>query len=246
MTREAPLGRADDGADGLRRITWWTAALFAVGSACFAVGSFPVYFLNVPGTVVAVTFFVGSVFFTTAGYLQYVLASNPGPRTQDRSRLRRLAWEPRDGNWWAAVVQSFGTIMFNISTFAAISTALSIKQENRLVWAPDAIGSVAFLVSSYLAFVLVCRAPWRWLPRSRSWRMAACNLAGSVAFAVSAVGAFVIPATGDALDERWANAGTFAGAACFFVGALMLYPGRPRGAAASRRAGRPPAVERSD
>ena len=246
MTREAPLGRADDGADVLRRITWWTAALFAVGSSCFALGSFPVYFLNVPGSVVAVTFFVGSVFFTTAGYLQYVLASNPGPRTEDRPQPRWLAGKSRDGDWWAAVVQSFGTVMFNISTFAAISTALSTAREDRLVWAPDAIGSVAFLASSYLAFVLVCRAPWRWLPQSRSWRIAAWNLAGSVAFGVSAVGAFVIPATGDALDERWANAGTFAGAVCFLVGALLLSPRRPEGVTTSRRAGGPPIVERSD
>jgi YrhK-like protein len=230
----------------MHRITWWTAALFAIGASCFAVGSSPPYFLNVPGTVVAVTFFIGSILFTCAGFLQYVLAVNTGRDSGTPAPVRWFGWRQLDGEWWAAVIQSFGTVMFNISTFAAISTTLSTTQVDRLVWAPDALGSIAFLVSSYVAFGLVCRAPWRWLPRRQSWRIAALNLVGSVAFGVSAVGAFVIPATGDLIDERWTNAGTFAGAACFLLGAALLFPRRPSGVAASRRARRPPAVERSD
>ena len=41
-----------------------------------------------------------------------------------------------------------GTILFNVSTFAALRHNLSTHQTNARVWAPDVFGSVAFLVSS--------------------------------------------------------------------------------------------------
>ena len=44
---------------------------------------------------------------------------------------------------------------------------------------------------------------------------------GSILFGVSAVGAFVIPSTGDLVSEAWANLGTFLGALCFFFAAVL-------------------------
>ena len=41
---------------------------------------------------------------------------------------------------------------------------------------------------------------------------------------VSAVGAFVNPATGDVTNVRWDNGGTVLGAVCFLVAAVMLIP----------------------
>jgi len=63
--------------------------------------------------------------------------------------------------------------------------------------------------------VLIGALSWR--PRALSWRIAATNLVGSVAFGASAIGAYVIVDTGDLRDEVAANAGTFIGAACFLV-----------------------------
>jgi len=42
-----------------------------------------------------------------------------------------------------------------------------------------------------------------------------------VFFGVSAVGAFVIPDTGSLVNAVWANLGTFLGALCFLVAALL-------------------------
>jgi hypothetical protein len=216
-----------------QHLTWWTAVLFMVGSFWFALGSFPPYFTNVPATVVAVTFFAGSICFTLAGYLQFVASGADGTPatgadgTAARRGVRLLACRPAAGDWWVAAVQLVGTLMFNISTFSAISKTLTTHQEDRLVWAPDAFGSIAFLVSSYLAFFLVAHAAWSFRPASRPWRIAALNLAGSVAFGVSAVGAYVLPTTGEFLDPRWANAGTFLGAVCFLAGAALLLPRAP-------------------
>ena len=44
---------------------------------------------------------------------------------------------------------------------------------------------------------------------------------GSVAFAVSAVGAYVSPVTGDFVSQFWANLGTLVGALCFFFAAVL-------------------------
>ena len=99
---------------------------------------------------------------------------------------------------------------------------LSTHQANRLVWAPDLFGSAAFLVSGVLAY-RVTTGP-RLLPvrRDRPWRMAAVNLAGCVFFGISAVASYVVPSSGSVLDLAAANWTTALGAACFFVGALML------------------------
>lgn len=46
-------------------------------------------------------------------------------------------------------------------------------------------------------------------------------MAGSVAFGFSAVGAYVLPATGDLYNLQWVNVGTFVGAVCFFLAAVL-------------------------
>ncbi len=73
-------------------------------------------------------------------------------------RLRRLAsWSPHRIDWLAAAVQSVGNVFFNISTIHALTTsATSAQALNHAIWRPDALGSICFLVSSYLSFAEVC------------------------------------------------------------------------------------------
>ena len=77
-----------------------------------------------------------------------------------RRPLPHRAFEPRRIDWWSSVVQFVGTLFFNVTTFRALETALDNPAYDRLVWAPDALGSVCFLVSGYLAYIEVCGA-WR-------------------------------------------------------------------------------------
>ncbi len=49
---------------------WWVAFLFAVGSACFALGATPPYAAWVGVEADGITYFVGSLFFTSAAWLQ--------------------------------------------------------------------------------------------------------------------------------------------------------------------------------
>ena len=205
---------------------WWIAVLFMVGSFLFALGSFPAYADHVDLRIVGVTFFVGSLFFTSAGYLQFLQVVNaPGDLDADEDRhFRFWSFEPGRIDWCSAAVQSVGTLLFNISTFAAMHTAFTVTQQNRRIWAPDMFGSIAFLIASSLAWIEVCHGWWRLRPREISWWIVALNLAGSVAFQVSAIAAFVRPATDTMTNASLANLGTFVGAVGFFVGALLLIP----------------------
>ena len=47
---------------------------------------------------------------------------------------------------------------------------------------------------------------------------------GSIAFAISAAAARIVPATGETANATVANSFTFIGAVMFFLGALLLLP----------------------
>jgi len=175
------------------------ALAFALGSVCFLVGPFPGYAQLVGERADAITFFVGSLFFTSGGALQ----------TRQAFRMRHAAGAGRAA-WWSAVIQSAGTLFFNVSTFRALDTALSSSDYDRLVWRPDAFGSVCFLVSGVIAYLAPGRRGWQPL----------VNLLGCVFFGISAVAGYVVPSHGSVLDLAAANWNTSLGAACFLACAL--------------------------
>ena len=117
-------------------------------------------------------------------------------------------------------------LYFNVSTGAAMQVDLAAQTADRYVWRPDAVGSICFLVASALAWLEVCHGWIAWRPRSWSWWITLVNLLGSIAFGVSAVASFVIPATGELRNAERANLGTFVGAVFFLIGALLLLPER--------------------
>ena len=92
---------------------------------------------------------------------------------------------------------------------------LDAHQADLLVWSPDALGSVCFLVSSVLAEIAV------WGPLVPARRSATLNLVGSVAFGISAVAA-AIPNTDELLNASLATSTTLVSALCFFWAARVL------------------------
>ena len=175
------------------------AACFAAGSLCFFIGPFPGYVQLVGERADAITFFVGSILFTAGGALQTWLAA-PARASDNAGRAA----------WRAAYVQSIGTLAFNVTTYQALHTAITNPQYDRLVWRPDAVGSVCFLVSGVIAF----RAG-----RGEGWQPAV-NLLGCVFFGIAAVAGYVVPATGSIIDLAAANWNTVLGAACFLACAV--------------------------
>jgi hypothetical protein len=188
----------------LRRQCW----LFAIGSSLFAIATLPGSSAIVGAGLANLLCFIGSWFFTTAGWMQLVLS---GPALGI--------------GWLSAATQFAGTILFNISTGAAL-WAHSVKPERRLVWAPDMTGSLGFLVSGVLGVVAVTAAVGVFELRSRDWQAEWINMIGCLAFGVSALGAFVTK-TDVTEDALLANVGTFIGALCFLVAALMALPRNP-------------------
>ena len=177
----------------------WQSWLFAIGSVFFAVATAPGFPSAAGATASNVLCFIGSWLFTGAGLIQLVLA-DPGVAR------------------WAAAIQSFGTVLFNVSTGASV-WARAVFTEQTEVWAPDALGCLGFLISGGLALCLVKA----WAPRAREWQTTWLNMAGCIAFAASAVGAFVLK-TGATADALLANAATFIGALFFLVASLMVVP----------------------
>jgi hypothetical protein len=207
-----------------RSRSWWIGILFAIGSALFAIGALPGYAEGIGRLGDSITFFVGSLFFTSAGFLQYWESVDASGGDQAGRWRRLLSAHTGQIDWWASGVQLIGTLYFNVSTAVAIGSDLSAQAARHHVWRPDAVGSVCFLIASGLAWAEVCHGWAAWSPRSTSWWITLLNLVGSIAFGVSAVASYVVPATGQLRDVERSNLGTFVGALCFLVGAVLLLP----------------------
>lgn len=205
-----------------RNFSWWIGTLFMIGSFCFAAGTLIAVSENpAPAGIV---FFAGSIFFTSAGYGQFLEVINGDRGDGLEGPLRLFAWEPQLIEWRATAVQFVGTLAFNVSTFFAMFEALDAQADKRLVWSPDVIGSIAFLAASWFAYKEV-RDNWNGRPEhGGEWWITVLNLTGSIAFGISAIGSYVIPDNGELLNVAASNGGTFIGAVCFFVGAYLLWP----------------------
>jgi hypothetical protein len=206
------------------------AWLFILGSSCFVLGSVPAYVNAVGGVADAITYFVGSIFFTAASYAQLLQAQSPemtGVDHRQQGERRSVvgrAWLREDRGWLAALIQFGGTLFFNVSTFAALARNATVEQEDRHVWRPDLFGSTLFLVASVLAILALPATRSGMRGRSFPWWIAWLNMIGSVFFMGSAIASYVLPSTGDLINSPVSVAGTLIGALCFLVGAAIMFP----------------------
>ena len=214
------------------RLAWWIAVLFIIGSSCFALGSFasnwpqylPLVFKD--SSIINTVFFVGSLFFTSAAWLQLLEAINGDVAdigTPERS-WRWFAWKPHNAGYSASLIQLIGTVLFNLNTADAMITGLGWVGEDLLIWTPDVIGSVCFLVASYLALIEVSHRFWSVQPRQVSWWIVVLNMLGSVAFMLAAVFTVFLPSSGDMQWAWGANFFTLVGAAGFFSASYLMIP----------------------
>jgi hypothetical protein len=194
----------------------WMALFFAIGSTCFLIGPFPGYAQLVGATADAVTFFIGAILFTAGGALQTIIAFP-----------ERHSAAPGPSVWRAAVAQSAGTLFFNVTTYQALQTSITNSNYDRLVWRPDAFGSICFLVSGAIAYHASARHGWLPARGRPGWWEPSVNLLGCIFFGISAIAGYLVPSTGSEINLAAANLNTVLGAACFLACAVAtLLTGR--------------------
>lgn len=211
-----------------QRLAWWIAVLFMIGSVLFAVGGVRAAWPDLTAlqwldpAVLGPVFFVGSLFFTAAAYLQFYEALNSDFASGVTNR-RFIGWRPQNLGYLSSLFQLLGAILFNFNTADAMITGLHWGGEDLLVWSPNIVGCVFFLVSCQLAVVEYAH---RWIafrPGHLSWWIVALNMWGSVFFMVSAIASFTMT-DGSMISPFMANAYVGAGGVCFFVGSYLLVP----------------------
>lgn len=205
-----------------QRLSWWIAVLFMIGSGLFALAGF-VSISSPDANWLNPAFFAGSLFFTSAAYLQWLEAVN-GDVEEIGAGWRWFAWRPRNLGYMAGLIQLVGTVLFNFNTADAMIASLDWVEADLLVWTPDILGCFCFLIASYLAYAEVSNAWASIQPRHLSWWIGVINLLGSVAFFFSALYAFAGPQQEGQEAARMASIYTFSGALCFLAGSFLLLP----------------------
>jgi hypothetical protein len=211
------------------RLNPWIGGGFAIGSLLFVIGSILTMIPDVARVLemsvraVNTVYFIGSVFFTLAGYLQVLQSANAGDISgRAHTRLILIGWKPDDIGWLSSFLQFLGTLLFNLSTVMAIFGSNVWWRQDLSIWGPDVFGSVLFLLAGYLAFIETCHRHWAWLPGNLAWRVVFINLLGSIAFMISAIFAFVPASGAGSTALSLSIVFTLLGAVGFLIGALLM------------------------
>ncbi|MEU1188021.1 hypothetical protein [Streptomyces sp. NPDC005859] len=211
----------------LRRLNAIAAIAFVIGGALFAAGAAVAQFGSGDATECASLYFAGGLFFSTGGYaslLQVINAPRHVAGGEGRLVTRHWRWwsyEPTRVDWLSTFVLFAGTLVFAVDLLDSFLQGLTTQQVNRLIWTPDVIGCVLFLLSGHLAFVEVCHGRLRVQPHNLGWWIVAVNQLGSVLFMVSALAAYTRPATGSLVNADIANWATLTGALCFSLAGIL-------------------------
>ncbi|QQM31754.1 hypothetical protein JET14_06195 [Martelella lutilitoris] len=208
------------------RYNWIMGLVFVIGASLFMAGSamalYPKLVSGLPGWTTNVTFFIGSIPFTTAAYLQLFQAANADQTAAGSGvRPQLFGWSPESPGWLSAATQFVGTVAFNFNTFDAINAPKGWVAQNLAIWTPGMIGSVLFLVSAYLAYIEVGHAHFSKPRRELGWWIAAINLVGCIAFMIASTLAYV-PRHGVSVGLMdVSNANLWFGAFCFALAAAL-------------------------
>lgn len=215
------------------QLNWWIGVIFAIGASLFALASVLTLVPDLaaavglsPGEVDGI-YFLGSIPFTTAAYLQLFQAANADPAPGEAAPVPRnrqwFGWKPHNIGWLSCALQFPGTVLFNFNTFDGLIPSLAWWQNELVVWLPNLVGSVLFLASGYLAFIEVAHRWWAWRLRDVSWWVVFTNLLGCIGFMISALFAVVLPWEVDWMATT-AVVFTLQGAICFWLGSVLMLP----------------------
>jgi hypothetical protein len=216
----------------LRRLNAVAATAFVLGGSLFAIGAAMAQ-LGAAQTLYCSVYLAGGIGFSTGGYATVLQAVN-GPREAgEDGRLLPREWqwwasEPDRLEWMSSFALFFGTVVFAINIVDSFIHGLGAATEDRLVWSPDLIGCLLFLISGFLAMREIGPGRLFWSRRrDLGWWIVSVNQLGSALFLVAAIASFVRPASGDEVAVGIANWGTLTGALCFAIAGGMQEFERP-------------------
>ena len=216
----------------LRRCNDLSGLSFFLGGALFTLGALLAQYDAASTPTIDWTFLIGGFWFSTGAYAALVQEINSPRRIAADGTLAARPWrwwayEPNRPGWVAAFVLFCGTLAFAVSLVDAFLSNLTGPQYNRLIWAPQIVGCVLFLVSGHIGILAVCHGRLRWMPSSLGCWIVIVNQVGSWLFMFSGLAAFVRPATGETISIWVINWGTALGAACFSGAGLAQLFERP-------------------
>ncbi|MCE0765173.1 hypothetical protein LWC35_20040 [Pseudonocardia kujensis] len=216
----------------LRRCNDLSGVSFFLGGALFTLGALLAQYGGAPLSALDWTFLIGGFWFSTGAYAALVQELNSPRKIGEDGALAARPWrwwayEPARPGWVAAFVLFCGTLAFAISLLDAFLSGLSTRQVDRVVWAPEVVGCVLFLLSGHVAILEVCHGRFRVMTSSLGWWIVIVNQVGSWLFMLSGLAAFVRPVTGEAISVGVINWGTAVGAACFSAAGLAQLFERP-------------------
>ena len=219
------------------RLTWWVAVLFIIGSALFGLGGYGITFKQgssiswTAGMTLDWIFFIGSIFFTAASYCQLLESINAGdseglyPNENLSDKFLWMSWQPKRIGYMASLIQLIGAIMFNFNTGNVFLNDLSWIQQDLLIWIPNMIGCICFLIASRLAFIEVAHGFWTWQPKNIAWWITVINILGSIGFMISALYSLAVPVGDSSASFIWLSGFfTFQGGLFFFIASYLLLP----------------------
>ena len=218
-----------------RELSWWLAWAFIIGSALFTLGAALALFPSVLTPwwhlplVNNLVYVIGSVFFTIGGYLQWLQSVNANldqvlsSSSSGPVRWRWFGFHPRNLGYLASLIQLIGTILFNFDTSDALFNSLSSSEENLVIWSPDLVGSICFLISSGLAYLETSHRVGYFKFSDLTLWIVIVNLLGSILFQISACADYFL-SDGTLWWTFGCNGGTFLGGACFLIASYLLIP----------------------
>jgi hypothetical protein len=220
-----------------RNLTWWIAIIFTVGSALLVIGSLGPFMPN--RIAHAATFSVlGSACFTIANYLSLLEIINADRRsrleinrlvhstaaTSEIPAFRWWAWMPHELSYMATFVMFAGGLLFKLCYVFGVLKWSNWIEVDILINVPGLIGSLCFLLASYLYVVEIVHKAWGFRLKSISWWSAFTCLLGSLGYTIS--GIYGLFGQGPiVVEQKWGNyLAVFLGAVFFLISSYLMVP----------------------
>lgn len=223
------------------RLAWWCAIVFIVGSSLFVVGAAGSLAPSAFGgqhrmSVFAEScYFTGAVLFTIALYGQLLEAINTdeyiGPHREGRAPARFRWVIPQLADLGrldvlTALVFLAGSLTFNYETIGSLGSLLHLLPRAGL-WQATMIGSVLFLIASFLQFIEAGNRYFSVEFRDVSWWIGALFIIGSISFVIGSLPGLGTPGFPSAAQDAGAlivKLGFLTGGLAYLAGSYLMLP----------------------